>query len=290
MRRLIFNADDFGLTRGVNRAIVECHQQGALTSATLMANSAAWAEAMQLAEENPNLGVGCHVVLVDGAPVSDPARLLTLAPDGSARFATSIGTLARRALFGRINPDEVEFEARAQFHKLQKAGLRLTHFDSHKHAHLFPALLEPLLRAARACGIRAVRNPFEPPQLLPAGSLRRHASLWKRSAQARVLRELQPTFRRLVARAGLRTTSGTLGIVATGALDQPMMEQLIANMPEGTWELVCHPGYADEDLQAIPTRLRSSREVERRVLLSPETRKILESRDVELISYRELAA
>jgi predicted glycoside hydrolase/deacetylase ChbG (UPF0249 family) len=253
-----------------------------------MANSAAWAEAVQLAQANPKLGVGCHVVVVDGASVSDPANLSTLTAGGSGAFTASIGTLAKRALFGRIRPDEIECETTAQFQKLQGAGLSLTHFDSHKHAHLFPALLEPMLRAARACGIRAVRNPFESPHPLQADYLLRHPDLWKRYAQARILREWQPTFRRLVARAGLRTTSGSLGIVATGSLDQPMLERLLANMPEGTWELVCHPGYNDEELNGIQTRLRSSRELEREALMAPEIQTMLRSRGIELISYREI--
>jgi hopanoid biosynthesis associated protein HpnK len=287
VRRLILNADDFGITRGVNRAILESHRTGVLTSATLMANAGAWSEAVQLAQENPKLGVGCHVVLVDGAPVTDPARLATLVT-GSGEFSRSIGVLARRTLFGRIHPNEVEFEATAQFQKLQKAGVTLTHFDSHKHAHLFPALLEPMLRAARACGIRAVRNPFEPLHPLTTEFLRKRPGLWKRFVQAKLLRELQPAFRRLVARAGLRTTSGTIGIIVTGELDEQVLEQLITGMPEGTWELVCHPGYDDEELHAIRTRLWRSREIERQALMSPETRRMLEQKGVELISYREL--
>lgn len=288
MRRLIINADDFGLTRGVNRSIVECHKQGVLTSATLMANSTGWAEAVQLAQENPKLGVGCHVVLVDGTPVSDPAGLSTLTAAGSAELTPSIGTLARRAMLGRICADQVESEATAQIQKLQGTGLTLTHFDSHKHAHLFPALLEPMLRAARACGIRAVRNPFEALRPLPSRYLRARPDLWKRFAQARILRKWQPAFRRLVARAGLRTTHGTLGIVVTGVLDQEVLQEVISIMPEGIWELVCHPGYDDEELRGIRTRLRSSRETERRMLTSPETRRLLESNQIELISYGDL--
>jgi predicted glycoside hydrolase/deacetylase ChbG (UPF0249 family) len=133
-----------------------------------------------------------------------------------------------------------------------------------------------------------VRNPFEPPRPLLTKVVRKRPNLWKRYAQARILREWQPAFRRLVAKAGLKTTSGTLGIVVTGILDQQILEQLIAEMPEGTWELVCHPGYDDDDLRLVRTRLRASREVEREALTSIETRKRLEAREIELISYREL--
>ena len=228
------------------------------------------------------------MVLVDGKPLTDPALLRTLVPPGTSQFREGIGDLALRAVLGRIDPDEVEAEAKAQFRTLQAAGLAITHFDTHKHAHVFPDLLEPLLRAARAHGIAAVRNPFESSRSLPSGLLRNRRDLWKRYAQARVLRHWQPAFRKLVAKAGLKTTDGTLGIVATGALDQELLVHLIEYMPEGTWELVCHPGYDDVELRAIRTRLRESRDAERRALTSRDTRILLESRGIELISYWDL--
>ena len=286
MRRLIINADDFGLTRGVNRAIVEAHAGGVLTSATLMAGAAAFAEAAELAREHRELGVGCHVVLVDGEPVSDPARLPSLAPAG--RFRNGIAELAAAAVVGRIHEDEVEAEVIVQVRKLQTAGVPVSHFDTHKHAHVFPALLSPLLRAARACGIPAVRNPFEPTWPLPRRILRERRELWKRYAQTRALRRFQPAFRRLVAKAGLKTTDGTVGIVVTGTLDPALLELTLENMPEGTWELVCHPGYDDAELGRVRTRLRQSREVEKAVLTAPETREQLERRGIQLISYRDL--
>lgn len=288
VRRLIINADDFGLTRGINRSILESHLAGVVTSATLMAGAPAFAEATHMAQEQPGLGVGCHVVLVDGEPLLDPARLPSLVPQRTTHFRNRIGQLAARVVTSRVDPDEVEVEAITQLRKLQMAGLRVTHFDTHKHAHVFPAILGPLLRAARTCGVGAVRNPFEPVHPLPAPLLRKRRDLWKRYAQARTLRRLQPAFSKLVAKAGLKTPDGTLGIIATGVLDPEMFAALVENMPEGTWELVCHPGYVDEELRGVRTRLRESREVERQLLTAPETRGLLERAGIALISYDEL--
>lgn len=287
VRRLILNADDFGLTPGVNHAIVEAHEHGVLTSATLMANAPAASEAVQLFRTLPKLGVGCHVVLIDGQPLTDPARLPSLVPPGSQKFRHSLGGAAARAIAGRLRPDEVQAEAAAQFRKLRAEGVTLTHFDTHKHMHMFPSVLDGLLRAARVCGIPALRNPFEPPQsffnVFSGGRM-----LWKRSLQTRALRLMQREFERLVKRSGLRTTDGTVGIAATGSLDAALLDRTIETLPKGTWELVLHPGYLDKDLSAAGTRLLESRPFELRWLTAPETRARLERSKIDLISYQDL--
>lgn len=258
MSRLILNADDFGLTSGVNRAIVELHRAGVLTSATLMANAPATDEAIEMARENPSLGVGCHVVLVDGEPVLPVPQLPTLADRRGARFHPSLGSFALRVLAGRIRPDEIEAEAAAQIARLQSRGLRLTHVDTHKHTHMFPTVLRPVLRAARAAGIRAVRNPFEPSWSIRATT---SAGLARR-VEVGLLRRLEPAFRRIVAEEGFVTTDGAIGVLATGSLDTASIDSLLRNVPAGTWELVAHPGYNDADLDRVRTRLRASREIE----------------------------
>jgi hopanoid biosynthesis associated protein HpnK len=287
VRRIIFNADDFGLTSGVNRSIVEAHTQGVLTSATMMANARATAEAIQQARSQPTLGVGCHVVLVDGKPLTDPARLSSLAAAGSSQFATSVGRLAVKSLIGRLDRDQIESEAIAQFRTLQDAGVSLTHFDTHKHAHMFPAVLKGVLRAARVCGIPALRNPFEPAQ--PFSAAFSHGWAYgKRSMQTRALHFFQKQFQTLVKRAGLRSTNGTVGIAATGSLNAAQFKQIVENLPEGTWEFVCHPGYCDDDLRSARTRLLASREAELQLLTAPETRQLLERGKIQLISYADL--
>ena len=290
MRRLIINADDFGLTAGVNRAIAEAHRHGVVTSATLMAGGVAFAEAVQFAQSLPQLSVGCHVVLVDGAPLLPANQVGTLLAtgNGNAEFRRGLGEFASAALRGRIDPGQVEAEATTQMRKLQSAGITLSHFDTHKHAHMFPALLRPLLRAARACGVRAVRNPFAPVRPLAFAHLLRRPRLWKRYSQVMGLRRLLDGFRRDVQEHEMFTTDGTFGIVTTGALDLRLFEAIVGCIPEGTWEFVCHPGYNDAELGGVRTRLRESRVQELQVLTSPEARAALERYGIELISFREL--
>ncbi len=292
VRRLIINADDFGLTSGVNRAIVEAHERGVVSSATLMANGQAFAEAVALARDTHRLGLGCHVVLVDGTPVLEPGQVRTLLDPpldraGDPRFRGGIGNFGALALLGRLAPDEIEAEATAQIRKLQSAGIAITHLDSHKHTHLFPHVLRPLLRAAKACGIRAIRNPFE---RLQGSQLAASPSMWKRWIEVGVLRSFARQFREAVQQAGIFTPDGTLAIVATGTLNERLLRIMIENLPEGTWELVCHPGYNDADLQAIHTRLREAREEELRILTSPSTRDLMSANGIEIISFREAIA
>jgi hopanoid biosynthesis associated protein HpnK len=286
VRRLIINADDFGLTHGVNRAIAESHARGVVTSTTLMANSRAFDEAVLLAKASTKWSVGCHVVLVDGEPLIDPSRLPSLVPNKEIpRFRDGLGVLALQSVSGWVDADQVEAETTAQIRKLQSSGIDVSHVDTHKHAHMFPAVLEGVLRAARTCGVTAIRNPFES---FAADFIRTRQELWKRYAQVRILKKLATPFRRAVQKAGMRTPDGTLGIVVTGHLDRQLFQGIAGNIPEGTWEFVCHPGYMDQDLQSISTRLRESRTAELELLTSPETRQALASHDVELISYREL--
>ena len=294
MRRLIVNADDFGLTTGVNRAIVEAHTHGIVTSSTLMANGNAFADAVRLAQNVPQLSVGCHVVLIDGTPVLDPKLLPSITSTsnhlGQARFRDNLKSFAARALTGRLEAGEIEEEAAAQIRKIQSSGLNVSHIDTHKHTHLFPAVLTPLLRAARACGVSAVRNPFGPRRPLKSSELLRRPGLWTRYAEVKVLRALAAKFRDTANQEAMITPDGTLGIVVTGALDEELFRAIAGIIPEGTWEFVCHPGYNDADLKSANTRLRQSRETELRVLTMPEARELLNSKDIALISYHDLVS
>jgi hopanoid biosynthesis associated protein HpnK len=285
VRRLIINADDFGLTAGVNRAIAEANRSGVLTSATIMANARAFNEAASLAKAQPGLKTGCHIVLIDGDPVASNLSSLT---NGSLRFRSSLKGFALAAVRRRLSAEEIQREAEAQIRKIQALKISLTHLDSHKHTHMFPHVLRPLLRAARACGIRAIRNPFEPLRTLPGGMLVGAPALWLRCAGVMAFQMFAAEFRGALKEEGVISTDGTVGIAATGKLDQKMLLSILSSLPEGTWELVCHPGYSDADLKNAGTRLTTSREVELNALISAETKEALARQKIELISYADI--
>ena len=286
MRRLIINADDLGLTVGVNRAIVEAHQRGVVTSATMMANAGAVQDAVSRTHA-ARLSLGCHVVLIDGAPLLPPQNVSSLIVN-AAHFHDGWLGFANRALRKRFDEDQIVAEVEAQIRKIQQHGLTVTHIDSHKHVHLLPPVLAPILQAAKACGVRAVRNPFAPLKPLAVAHLARRPRLWTRYTEVRLLRRFSTDFRKTVADAGMFTTDGTFGIVTTGSLDEQLFAAIVGSLPEGTWELVCHPGYCDDDLRRARTRLRESREQELRVLTSATARRAIEAAGVGLISYADL--
>ena len=264
MKRLIVNADDFGLTPGVNRAILELHEAGRLTSATLMASAPATGEAIAMALATPTLGVGCHVVLVDGSSVTPVGQLPNLA--GGRDLSRTLGQFLTRIHLAspRAIAAEIELEAFTQISRLRDRGVSPTHIDTHKHTHMFPRVLRPVLRAARRAGIRAVRNPFEPSWSIRATP----GAPGVRRIQIQILRRLEPAFRRIVAEEGFVTTDGAVGVLATGSLDQATIDSLLRALPDGVWELVTHPGYHDADLNRVRTRLLTSRQTERTALQS----------------------
>ncbi len=282
--RLIVNADDFGLTRGVNRAIAELYRAGALSSATLMANGDAFADAVTLARELPGLGVGCHIVLTDGQPLSPPEQIRTLLGPDRRSLRPSFSAFTQSVLLGQLDEADIEHEASAQVTRLLESGLRPTHLDSHKHTHMFPVVLRALLRVAERFRIPAIRNPFEQRWSLHLGRGR-----VLRRLQIRLLGFMEPGFHTQLRRHGgrIQTTRGAIGVSATGDLDAATLAFLLAKLPSGTWELVCHPGFCDDDLRRTTTRLRREREVEREALLTLVPRAVDEGA-VGLISFAAL--
>ncbi len=294
--RLILNADDFGLTPGINRAVEILHQAHALTSATLMATGPAFDDAVAIALRNPTLGVGCHLVFTDGVPVSHPESIPSLLGADGKTFRPSNIDFLQALLRGTVSESELALETQAQIQKLQRAGIDVTHVDSHKHTHLFPAVARPALDIAQRCGVRAFRYPNEPRW---SRRLSTSTPVARRLAQA-ALDLFEPRFRALIdLNHDEITTHGTLGIAATGTLTAPLLRELIAAVQlrppipgdpdQGrVYELCCHPGFNDSDLDRQRTRLRQTRETERNALLEviPEISRNPEA--PELIHYGDL--
>jgi chitin disaccharide deacetylase len=224
--------------------------------------------------------------LVDESPclhARDVPSLLDPQRPGSS-LLRPMGSFLRDLLRGRIEPREIEAEAVAQIRRIQSSGLTVSHIDSHKHVHMFPRVLAPLLRAAQQCGVTCVRNPFEPGWSLGAT---RSAGMLRR-LQVNVLRSQRGAFKKLVAQHDIKTTDGAIGVLATGTLDERVLRSLLAAMPEGVWELVCHPGYRDQALDGAGTRLLASRDTERDALLAVIPEALREHADWHLIDFHQL--
>ena len=277
MRQLIVNADDFGYTRGVNRAILEACREGVVTSTSLLANGAAFEEAVEAAASEPRLDVGCHLNFVEGRPVSAPERIPHLVR-GDGQFLPA-WHLATRLTLGAVPESEIEREAGAQIGKLLQAGVRVSHVDTHKHTHTHPALARAIGRAARELGIRWIRRPFE--NFLPGSAGR----ISPKRLLVESLNLLASAFERRMSAMGLAMPDYFTGVVLTGRLTGEEFGATLAALPEGTTEVMCHPGYCDAELDGAPTRLRGERELERETVSDGRWRARMEELGIELTSF-----
>ena len=259
------NADDFGFASDVNEGIVRSYREGIVRSVSLMANGAALDHAADLARRNPGLGVGCHLTLVQGQSVARPGQALP----ASLRqlLATPLESLDPRGEF------------RAQVDSLLARGIRPTHVDTHKHVHLLPGVLDAALRVADEYGIGWIRKPFDVP-VLPSNGLR--------ACLAAAVRPFRIPFEDRLRKSRCRTTEYFAGFAATGALQPASLAALLRSLPDGTGELVCHPGVCGPELERAETRLKQSRQAEMEALCSPAAKRAVSEHGIEIVSYRDL--
>ncbi|PIU01557.1 hypothetical protein COT68_02580 [bacterium (Candidatus Torokbacteria) CG09_land_8_20_14_0_10_42_11] len=285
MKKLIVNADDFGLSGSVNRGIIECFQKGIVTSSTLMPNMPWFDDAVFLAKKNPGLGVGCHLNLYRGRPIL-PAREIPSLVNKKGFFFASF-ELVKRIYLGKINPREVENELSAQIQKIQDAGIEITHLDSERHFHCFPVIAPVVAKLARDFGIFKARLPREKWNL-KNGAIIFSPQFYKMRYLASRSRSLAASFRKY----GIKFVDNFYGILYSGKLDQSILANLLAQIPDGISELMVHPGYVDHELRQnaleLSIHLLASREQELRVLTSPEIIQKVKELNIELVNYRDL--
>jgi chitin disaccharide deacetylase len=288
MRNLIVNADDLGWTAGVNRGIAEAHRHGIVTSTSLLANGSAFADGVKTASELPGLGVGVHLNLSDGAPIAPAERVKSLLNE-DGEFAGGTESLLMRLTTKSLQAKEVEREWDAQIEKVRGAGIRPTHLDGHKHVQMLPGLFGIALRLAKRHGIAAVRVSHEASPLRTALSDGNESSgvTLKQGVQARGLKLLARDAREMADRAGISTADYFCGIAQTGVLTKAGVQKLLSSLPEGTTELMCHPGYADEELRKTHTRLQESRQTELGILTDKTIRKSVAELGIRLINYEQ---
>jgi len=236
VRQLIVTADDFGLAPAVNRAVEEAHRRGILSAASLMVTAPAAADAIERARHLPRLGVGLHLVLVDGRPALPPEEIPDLVgPDG--RFPTNVATAGINIFCRPRTRMQLEREIRAQLELFRNSGLVLDHVNAHHHFHVHPTIAATLVRLAPEYGIKAVRVPSERP-----------IESW-RVAGDRLVRRLAgwlahspwvSSLRRRLDRAGIRFNDCVLGLSDTGDMRAERVARYLANLPEGVSELYVH--------------------------------------------------
>lgn len=289
MHRLIVNADDFGLTEGTNRAIIDAHQTGIVTSTSLLANGYAFEHAVRLSRENPMLGVGVHLTLTEGPPVAD--RDPTLHLDSNGHFPFSNQPFARDLIAGlaagRLPRDAIRREFQAQIRKVVTAGITPTHLDGHKYIHLLPGIAGIVADLAQQMGIPVMRVPHRIADL-PSAIARP-----RRIPGTLILVAMGTLAYREAQRAGLRTSDRVFGFVDTGHLDHAAIRRLLFSRAPypGTTELLCHPAYRSpqlEDLLARGYRWIASYDFdsETATVSDPDIRRVLTAKGWVLQTFR----
>jgi predicted glycoside hydrolase/deacetylase ChbG (UPF0249 family) len=287
VKNLIVNADDLGWTDGVNRGIIEAFHHGIVTSTSLLANGAAFAGGVEAVRSAPGLGVGVHLNLSDGPPVAEREAITSLLND-DGEFAGGPESLLMRRVRRGLRLAEVESEWDAQIQKVRNAGIAPTHLDGHKHVHMLPGLFEIALKLAKRHDIGAIRVSLEASSLraaLSSGSKQHAGVVMKQGLQARGLKLLARAAREQAEHAGISTADYFCGIAQTGELTPEGVAQFVKSLPDGTTELMCHPGYADAALQKTQTRLQDSRQTELQILTDTAIRNLVASLGIRLIDY-----
>jgi hopanoid biosynthesis associated protein HpnK len=278
MTRLIVHADDFGLTVGINNGIVKAHQQGILTSTSIIACGQAFDHAVELARDCPSLDIGVHLTLTGERPLSPPARIGTLI-DEKCLFRKHISSLLGPLLLRNLSLEEVERELRAQIVKVLDHGIRVSHLDGHQHIHVLPGISRLVKELASEFSIPAIRYPRE--------SLRLHmlkdTSAWGRLASQMLLN----TFCRL---SPLRTATHPehfSGFYFGGRMNETNLIAALATLPgKGTVELMCHPG--EEDASGAYGHWGYEWRKELDALISQSVKHMIETRHIMLVSYQDI--
>ena len=270
-RRLIVNADDFGRSNSINQAVVRAHQEGILTTASLMVNEPAFNEAVALARQNPRLGVGLHLTLVCGTSTLRPNDIPSLVDDSGEFSDHPVRTGLRYFLLGRLRPF-LRREIAAQFQKFQQTGLRLDHVNGHLHMHMHPTVFSILRHHGREWGVkhfRLTRDRFWLNARIASGNWcyrLSHAIIYSLLA-----RQVRPSLK--VQR--VRHTTAVFGLLQSGRVTESYLMKLLPRLPDGDSELYSHPSL-DEFKDEFDA------------LVSPRVKKLADDCGIRLIRYQDL--
>jgi predicted glycoside hydrolase/deacetylase ChbG (UPF0249 family) len=240
LRTLVVTADDVGLHPGLTAGALKAHDDGIVTACSVVANGAALADAVERLRGRPRLDVGVHLTFVGERPLSPPERVRSLlGPDGA--FLPGFRAFAARYFLGRIEPVEIETELRAQIERLQAAGLRLVHANSHQHLHALPRIFEAVLQLAGEYRIPWVRVPADPL------AIRRPSP---RALEIGILNAVGRRARRQLRGGKVRALPRTVGVLDAGRLTPARLIRIVQDVGPAA-ELVCHPGAGDRELAAV---------------------------------------
>jgi hopanoid biosynthesis associated protein HpnK len=270
-RRLVVNADDFGLSRSINAAVMRAHRDGILTTASLMVNEPATADAVALAREHPELGVGLHLTLILGHSALPAARIPGLVNARGEFGVNPVGAGWRYFVARRLHT-QLRDELQAQFERFHKTGLTLDHVNGHLHLHLHPAVFSILMENASAWGISRLRLTWDPFWL----NARLASGQWLyRGVHAALYHVLSRRARPALRQRSIQHTDVVFGLLQNARVDEDYVAKLLPRLPPGDSELYSHPS-----LDEFRNELEA--------LISPRVKELVRDQDIDLIRYQDL--
>jgi chitin disaccharide deacetylase len=270
-RRLIVNADDFGLSHSVNEAVIRAHRDGILTSASLMVNEIGFDEAVKLAKENPKLGVGLHLTLLQGHSSLPPGKIPGLV-NSRGEFSNSPVGVGMKYFFKTGLREQLRAEIHAQFGKFNATGLKLDHVNGHLHLHLHPTIFKILMEDSEQLGIRHLRLTRD---CLSCSRKISRGHLFYKISHATIYEWLSSRARKTLAEKKIRHAQITFGLLQNARVDEDYILKLLPLLPDGDSELYSHPS-----LDKFKHEFDA--------LVSPGVKEFVEKLGIELIRYQDL--
>lgn len=271
IRRLVVNADDFGLSRTINEAVIRAHREGILTTASLMVNEASCGEAVELAKQNSSLGVGLHLTLLMGHSALPQSEIPGLVNEGQ-EFLNDPVKVGFRYFFHRGLREQLRKEIHAQFARFRATGLTLDHVNGHLHLHLHPTVFGLLMEDARALGIERMRLTRDPFWLdVPLA----HGHRVYRALHAMIYCLLSARARTAFRKKHIRHTQKVFGLLQNARVDEAYISKLLPRLPAGDSELYSHPSL-------------DNFKHEFDALISPRVKEQVKKLGVQLIRYQDL--
>lgn len=282
MKKLIVNADDFGLHTQINNGIIKGYKEGFISSASIMPGAPAWQEAVDLAHANPGLGIGIHLTLVGGIPPVLPLEKVSSLVDDNGLLFSNYGEFAKKFYFGEVLEREIEAELRAQIERVIDADLNFTHLDSHQHIHVLPGLNRLVLKLCSEYNIKRMRIPFE--RFFFTGGFQ--------ASVGRYIGRSGLSFCALLAanaakRRGIVFPDHFFGMLAGGHLNAYLVGNIIKSLPEGVSEIMTHPGIDSNNLDSI-FHWHYHWQDELSAYLSKENKMLLKTEGIVLINFAML--
>lgn len=282
MKQLIVNADDFGLHTEINKGIIKGYKEGFITSTSLMCSAPCFEEAVDLARSYPKLGIGIHLTLVGGVRSVLPSQQVSTLVDGQGNFYSNYVAFSKLYYSGRIKHSELEKELRAQIEAGLASGLNITHLDSHQHTHVLPGIAGLVQKLGKEYGILKIRIPSEA-YTFSGGfttGIGRHIGRAGLTFCAHLAEQSAKTI-------GFKYPRHFFGMLAGGNLNEVLVGNILLALPEGTSEIMTHPGLSNEKLGKL-FKWNYHWEQELRAYLSPINQELLSENKIKIINFGDL--